>query len=190
MRITCLQKRLPWLLLVLVLGGCETGHLWSLYSLGYSKRDAYVNSLSDARDALQACMQHLSALSDDNQAPAQDGHARAQLPQNEQNLQQAKAALDSFNHHLRYSNRIANDWLPNWQRHPQKFHQGLAPTEVARSQSSINKQGNLLASRLAVILDHLERENAALGVAEADAWQSQAEQFLQTLAATDAGYRL
>ena len=97
----------------ILLAGCETGHLWSLYSLGFTERDAYIDSLGDARDTLRELQQEVELLSAAELDPDTN---------KSRELRKQSFHLKSFRRQLKTSRNASGDWLRHWRSAPNKYH--------------------------------------------------------------------
>ncbi|WP_317932156.1 hypothetical protein [Halioxenophilus sp. WMMB6] len=172
------QRLLVVLGTMLLLAGCETGHLLSLYSLGFQKRDVYLDNLADARDAMRYCVARLAP------AVAADSEVKKAI-------KRCDESTAEFASKLKTSNRVAKDWLGDWHKHPEEFQSGKASVvEVETEQRLLLQQGRQLAESLNDGRKNLDRGVAiAPGwLAEAEAWLAAANQHIIWLESSNSGY--
>ncbi len=173
-----------WLLgLACGLSGCETGHLWSLYSLGFTERDAYIDNLGDARDSLGRVVEELEHLA--SSAQATDTRKSNQL-------RDLTAQIKTFRRQLSTSQNAAGDWLRHWQSRPDKYHSnGYTAEQVQTQLASIDASAKTLVTDFKD-LARLAKTGFLPTTAQ---WREDAQQWLATvnehlfwLESDDSGY--
>lgn len=126
-------------ILCLLISGCETGHLWSLYSLGFTKRDAYLDNLSDARDTLEGIVERIK--------PVVTTEAALDKPQRKV-INSADEKLKLFSKQIKTTDRIGSGWIKQWTNKPQQFvEQEFTLQEAETSQRMLLTQARKIAKQ-------------------------------------------
>lgn len=172
---------LGWL--SVLMAGCETTHFLNLYSLGFTKRDAYIDNLSDARDTLS----DLAAII----SPVASTEATLEKKQRKK-LNQADEALDTFRKQLKISYKIGNSWLQRWQTKPQKFKaNGYTADQVVAEFDVLQKQALEIADQLHKQLKKPKAADAKAllqHIEAADSWADAVNQHVAWLETSESGY--
>lgn len=182
-----LLKTTPQALLLSVVllftSGCETGHLWSMYSLGFTKRDAYIDNISDARDTLA----NISTMI----APVVATEAKL-VKEQRKVLNRADEGLELFRSQMKTANRLGKSWLKQWQQKPAGFKaEGYDAEQVQSEFGVLISQADEIADQLH---QQLRKPKAAdvkallLHIQAANSWVDAINQHVTWLETSDSGY--
>ncbi len=168
---------------MLTTSGCETGHLWSMYSLGFTKRDAYLDNLADARDTMANIARDV--------APVAVVEAKLAKEQRKV-LNRADEALELFRAQLKTARRIGNSWLTQWQSTPGKFNaSGYTAEQVSQDFSVLIRHANEIADQLHQQLRKPKATDVKAlmqHIRAANTWVDAVNQHVTWLESGDSGY--
>jgi len=171
------------LLLAFALSACETGHMWSMYSLGFTKRDAYLDNLADARDTLSDIYASLLPVAESDQMLE-----KAQIKA----MHAADESLQLMQKQLATSNRIGKDWLLQWRDRPEKFQSdAFAYDTVNRERKLLMSQADEIIAQLHAQIKRPKRVDRPVLVSHltaAKAWIDSVNNHVQWLESSDTGY--
>lgn len=171
------------LVLALSLVGCESGHLWSLYSLGFTERDAYIDTLGDARDSLRNLVEDVEQISVSQQLG--DGEKARQL-------RNMRSEVKNFKRELSTSRNAAGDWFRHWSSRPEKYLSNHYSREQAEEKSAdIQAQAKLLIQEYKALASLAKTgfyPTTADWQQQARSWLQAANDFLSWLETDDSGY--